>query len=167
MSILRFDPFRDPLRDFDRLTNQLLSGTRVPQLMPMDAWRSGNTYHVALDLPGVDPGSIEITSERNAVTVRAERGSVFGDEDDVIVAERPQGSFTRQFVLGEGLDTQQMSANYESGVLQLTIPVAQAAQPRRIEVSTRSGGQQRQIDLSAEQPSGGGGEGGQSGSGEG
>lgn len=144
MSILRFEPFRDSFRDLDRLTSQLVSGTRTPALMPMDAWRSGDTYHVELDLPGVDPGSIELTVERNSLNVQAHRAAGFGGGDEqVIIAERPQGSFSRQLVLGEGLDTEQVRADYSDGVLHLTIPVAQSSKPRRIEVG-RSGGEGQQ-----------------------
>jgi len=134
MSILRFDPFRDPFRDLDRLTSQLVSGTRTPALMPMDAWRAGEAYHVALDLPGVDPGTIELTMERNALTVHAQRQAPFGEGEQVLIAERPQGSFTRQLVLDDGVDSEQVDADYTNGVLHLTIPVKQTAQARRIEV---------------------------------
>ena len=135
MSILTFDPFRDPFRDLDRLTAQMASGVRTPALMPMDAWKSGDAYHVALDLPGVDPSSVELTVERNSLTVQAQRDTAFGEEDQVLVAERPQGSFTRRLVLGEGLDSEQVQAEYADGVLHLTIPVKQSAQPRRISIS--------------------------------
>ena len=123
MSILTFDPFRDPFRDLDRLTAQMASGVRTPALMPMDAWKSGDTYHVALDLPGVDPSSVDLTVERNSLTVQAERNAAFGDEDQVLVAERPQGSFSRRLVLGDGLDSEQVRAEYSDGVLHLMIPV--------------------------------------------
>jgi len=132
MTILRFDPFRD----LDRLTSQMVSGVRTPALMPMDAWKSGESYHVALDLPGIDPDSIELTVERNALTVQAQRQSAFGEGEQVLVAERPQGSFTRQLVLGDGVDPEQVSADYTNGVLNLTIPVKQSAQPRRIQVGS-------------------------------
>src|SRR3712207_1900505 len=134
MSVIRFDPFGDPFRQMDRLTNQLLSGTRTPMGMPMDVWQGDEGYHVALDLPGVDPSSVEITSERNVLTIRAERRSEFQQGQNVLVAERPQGRFTRQLQLGESLDTQNVTARYANGVLNLTIPLAQAAQPRRLQV---------------------------------
>ena len=134
MSVLRFDPFRDPFREIDRLTNQMLSGTRTPASAPMDVWRSGDTYNVALDLPGIDPASIDVTVERGTVTIRAERQRGFAEGDQVLLAERPQGAFTRQLLLGEGVDQESLHANFQDGVLHLTIPVAQQAQPRRIEV---------------------------------
>jgi len=134
MSVLRFDPFGDPFRQLDRLTNQLASGTRTPLGMPMDVWQAADGYHVALDLPGVDPASVDITCERNMVTIRADRRPPYGTEDDVLVAERSQGSFTRQLQVGEALDTDNIKAGYRDGVLSLLIPVAASAQPRRIEV---------------------------------
>ncbi len=151
MSVTGFDPFRDPFRQVDRLANQMLSGTRTPLGMPIDVWQAEDGFHVALDLPGVDPGSVEITSERNVLTIRAERRPEYQQAKNVLVAERPQGSFTRQLQLGDTLDTENIQASYADGVLRLTIPVARAAQPRRIQVQT-SGGQQA-IDLNSGQQS--------------
>jgi HSP20 family protein len=87
---MRFDPFGDPFRSLDRLTSQLMSGTRTPMGMPMDVWQAEDGYHIALDLPGVDPGSVEITSERNMLTIRAERRSEYGEGQNVLLAERPR-----------------------------------------------------------------------------
>jgi len=144
MSVLRFDPFRDPFHELDRLTSQLASGTRMPQSVPMDVFRSGDTYHVLIDLPGVDPSTVDLTMERNALTVRAERGPAQSEGDQVLVLERPSGSFTRQLMLGEGLDPEKVQADYTNGVLHLTIPVARSAQPRKIEIG-KSGGNARQV----------------------
>ena len=171
MSMMHFEPFRS-FRDLDRLSSQLLSGTRVPMAMPMDVWREGQTYHVALDLPGVQADSIDLRVERNTLTVSAQRQTSFGaaggggaaegqgggGQVQVVVAERPMGSFTRQLVLGEGLDTESVQAEYDDGVLHLTIPVAQAAQPRRIQVGQRGQGQDVQPRVIE------GGDGGQGGS---
>jgi HSP20 family protein len=146
---MRFEPFGDPFRGLDRLTSQLLSGARTPMAMPMDVWQSDDGYHVALDLPGVDPGSVEITSERNVLTIRAERRPGYGENDKVLVAERPQGQYTRQLQLSDALDTGNVAADYHNGVLHLSIPVSQAAQPRRIEVR-QSGEQQPAMAVSGE-----------------
>ena len=140
MTFMHYEPFR-ALRDLDRVASQMLSGTRVPMSMPMDVWREGQTYHVELDLPGVDPDSIDLQVERNTVTVTAQRQATFGGDGSgtdrqVVVAERPQGSFSRQLVLGEGLDTEAVQAEYSNGVLHLTVPVAQASQPRKINVTS-------------------------------
>ena len=108
--------------------------------MPMDAWRCADGYHVALDLPGVDPGSTELTVERNSLSVQA----MFGEGDQVLTAERPQGSFTRHLILGDDVDAENVRADYTNGVLNLTIPVKQSTQPRRIEIGRdQQGGQQQ------------------------
>jgi HSP20 family protein len=151
---MRFDPFGDPLRSLDRLTSQLFSGARMPMAMPMDVWQGEDGYHVALDLPGVDPGSVEITSERNVLTIRAERRPGYHENDKVLVAERPQGQYTRQLQVGDALDTGNVAADYNAGVLYLSIPVSEAAQPRRIEV--RQGGEEQPVPVGAGQATGSG-----------
>ena len=157
MSVMRFDPFGDPFRGVDRLTSQLMSGTRTPMGMPMDVWQAEDGYHVALDLPGIDPASVEITSERNVLTIHANRSAEYEEGHNVLLAERPQGSFTRQLQVGDALDTTKVAATYNNGVLVLTIPMAESAQPRRIEVQTGGSGQQ-QLSASGAQVGGGGGQ---------
>jgi HSP20 family protein len=151
VSVIRFEPFGDPFRQLDRLTSQLVSGTRTPMGMALDVWQADDGYHVALDLPGVDPADVEITSERNMLTIRADRRPEYEQGQNVLVAERPQGTFTRQLQLAESLDTQKVQARYANGVLHLIIPVAEAAQPRRIEV--QSGEAQQSIEVSSGQES--------------
>lgn len=134
----------DPFRDLDRFAQQMLgtNGTLArPSVMPMDAWRDGDTFHVEFDLPGVDPASIDLDVERNVVTVRAERPSRASDAE-LIAAERPRGVFSRQLVLGDNLDTEHIEASYDTGVLTLAIPVAERAKPRKIAISTKD--EQRQ-----------------------
>jgi HSP20 family protein len=149
VSVLRFDPFGDPFRQMDRLTNQLLSGTRTPMGMPMDVWQTDDGFHVCLDLPGVDTDSVEITTERNILTIKAERRAEYADDQNVLIAERPQGTFTRQLQLGDTVDTENIQASYGDGVLHLTLPLTQAAQPRRVQVRTDGGGQ-RQVTVEGE-----------------
>ena len=149
MSVLRFDPFGDPFRQMDRLTSQLLSGTRTPMGMPMDVWQTDDGFHVCLDLPGVDPDSVDITTERNTLTIKAERRAEYEDGQNVLIAERPQGTFTRQLQLGDTVDTENIQASYSNGVLHLTLPMTQAAQPRRVQVRTEGSGQ-RQITVEGE-----------------
>jgi HSP20 family protein len=126
--LMRFDPFRE----LDVLAEQLRGGTRA-RAMPMDAHRRGDASHADLDMPGETGGPIEITVEKNVMTVRAERR---WDTEGVetVACERPQGTFSRELFLGENLDTEKIRATYEDGVLRLTIPVAEQAMPRRIEV---------------------------------
>ena len=134
----------DPFRELDRLTQQVFGpdGTLArPSVMPMDAWREGDTFHVEFDLPGVSKDSIDIDVERNVVTVKAERPARASDAE-LLAAERPRGVFSRQLVLGDNLDTDRIEASYDTGVLTLKIPVAEQAKPRKIEISSRNEGQQ-------------------------
>jgi HSP20 family protein len=136
--LMRFDPFRD----LDRLTEQLAStASRAPRGFPMDAYRRGDRFIVEFDLPGVAPESIELTAEQNVLTVRAERRFEPLEGDEVIVAERPQGTYARQIFLGDALDSERVQANCRLGVLTLTIPVAEAAKPRQVPIG---GGEEAQ-----------------------
>lgn len=130
----------DPFRELDRLSQQFFgtNGTLArPSLMPMDAWRDGDKFVVEFDLPGVDPKSIDLDVERNVITVRAERAPRDA-ETEMIAAERPRGVFSRQLILGDTLDTDNIVANYDVGVLTLTIPVAEQAKPRKISISSNA-----------------------------
>ena len=101
--------------------------------MPMDAWREGDSFVVEFDLPGVAQDTIDIDVERNVLTVRAERTARSGDWEP-LASERPKGLFSRQLVLGDNLDLEQIDAQYDAGVLRLTIPVAERAKPRKVAV---------------------------------
>jgi len=125
----------DPFRDFDRLASQLLGTATRPTSMPMDAWRDGDRFVVAFDLPEVDPSSVDIDVERNVLTVKAERLASHAADVQPIVAERPRGIFSRQVILGDALDTDRIEASYAAGVLRLAIPVAEKAKPRKIVVN--------------------------------
>lgn len=140
MSVLRFEPFRDPARELDRLMSMAASGTRAPLGMPLDVYRGEDgSYHVEADLPGVDPDSIEVTVDSGALTIQAERIPPYRESPQVVVAERSQGSFARQLSLGEGVDTQNLTADYADGVLHVTIPASPRSQPRRVEITRTSG----------------------------
>ena len=138
--LMRFDPFRD----LDRLT-QNLWGSDVRRLngVPMDAYRKGSEFVVHFDVPGINPDSIELTVEKNVLTVSAERTRHWGDEvDEVVVSERPVGTFSRQLFLGETLDSERIEASCDNGVLTLRIPVAEAAKPRKVSISSGNAGGQ-------------------------
>jgi HSP20 family protein len=124
----------DPLREFDRVFDQAWSQARQATI-PMDAFRHGDNFVVNLDLPGVDASSIDLTVDRNALTVSAERHWEPVEGDQLVAAERRQGTFSRQLFLGEGLDADGIHATYENGVLTVTIPVAPSAQPRKIAIA--------------------------------
>ena len=144
--LMRFDPFRE----LDRITQQAWSGARQA-VMPMDAYRHGDQFVVHFDLPGVDPQSIDLTVEKNVLTVSAERTWQPTQDQQVVANERPWGKFSRQLFLGEGLNYDRIAAGYDQGVLTVTIPVAEAAKPRKVEVQAGSGGH-KEITVEADQP---------------
>ena len=128
----------DPFRELERLSQQVFGGPGTvarPSVMPMDAWREGDVFVLEFDLPGIDPGTIDLDVERNVLTVRVERGLLEG-EREVLAAERPRGVFSRQLILGDNLDLDNVTANYRDGVLTLSVPVAEKAKPRKIAVES-------------------------------
>jgi len=141
----------DPFQEMDRWARQLLgdpqSGTwSRPVAMPLDAYRTGDEYIVAFDLPGVTPESFDVDVERNVLTVKAERRpNATGEHVEMLLSERPLGVFSRQLFLGDTLDTDHIIADYDAGVLTLRIPVAEKAKPRKIEIT--GGGEAKSITL--------------------
>lgn len=131
MMLMRTDPFRE----FDRLAQQVLGTAARPAAMPMDAWQEDGEFVVAFDLPGVNVDSLNLDVERNVLTVKAERRDPTQPNVELIASERPRGVFSRQLILGDALDTENVQANYTDGVLTLRIPVAERAKPRKIEIS--------------------------------
>ena len=134
----------DPLfRDLNRLATEVFGSSRVPQTMPIDAYRTGESYVVEFELPGIDPESLEVRAENNTLTVRAERKARTGGEGEpevsYVTSERPRGRFSRQLSLGEGFDLDNISADYTDGVLTVTLPVAEKAKPRQIKVGHGGG----------------------------
>jgi HSP20 family protein len=136
----------DPFRGFDRLTDQLWGSLR-PTPMPMDAYRHGDEFIVHIDLPGVDTASVDLTVEQNVLTVSAERTWQPDEQVQVIASERPQGRFSRQLFLGEGLDIDRVEAAYDAGVLTIRLPVAEQAKPRKVEIGAGNGS--REISTTA------------------
>lgn len=127
----------DPFRELDRLTQQVFGTVTRPTSMPLDAWREGDDFVVELDLPGIDPGKLDIDVERNVLTIRAERLNDMPDAANAVATERSWGVFSRQLVLGDALDTEKVDADYTAGVLRLRIPIAEQAKPRKISVARR------------------------------
>lgn len=132
----------DPFRDLDRLTQQVFGTVARPAAMPMDAYRKGTDFYVHFDLPGINPDSIDLTVEQNVLTIRAERIQNSPDGAEMIVSERPCGTFSRQLFLGETLDAEAIAADYHAGVLTLTIPVREAAKPRKLSINSRESDRQ-------------------------
>jgi len=136
--LMRFDPFRE----LDQVAQQLTRTATRPGV-PMDAYRHGDQFFVQFDLPGVDPSSIDLTVEKNVLNVTASRQRTFAEGDEVLVAERPHGEYRRQLFLGEQLDTENIGADYDNGVLTLTLSVAEQAKPRKVQIGT--GSRQKEI----------------------
>jgi HSP20 family protein len=128
--LMRFDPFRE----LDRLVSAPWGRTRP--VVPMDAYRRGDQFVVHFDLPGIDPETIDLTVEKNVLTVSAERQSTLEEGDETLVTERFHGEFSRQLFLGEALDAERIQARYEHGVLTVTVPVAEQSKARKVEVTT-------------------------------
>jgi len=126
----------DPFRELDRFTQQVFGNATRPAAMPMDAYRQGDNFYIHFDLPGINPDSIGLTVEQNVLTVRADRAQARTDGAELLIAERPYGTFTRQVFLGETLDADKIAADYAAGVLTLTIPVREAAKPRNIQITS-------------------------------
>ena len=133
----------DPFREMDRLAETFFGSPSRPAVMHVDAERDGDWFNVYFDLPGVDPDSIELTVERNVLSVKAERQRQRRDGVESVISERPMGTFTRQLFLGDTLDTEKLEATYDNGVLMLRIPVSDTAKPRKIAIG--SGGGRKQI----------------------
>lgn len=142
MNTMTFDPFGDIERLTSGPTQSLRSG---PRPMPVDLFRAGDKYVLSADLPGVDPGSIDIDLDGNLLTIRAERTSGVYDDAQWLVQERRAGSYLRQFTLGDGIDTAAISADYDNGILSLVIPLSERAKPRKISVESST----KQASISA------------------
>jgi HSP20 family protein len=124
----------DPFRDFDRLAQQVFGTPSRPAAMPIDAFRKDDEFVVLFDLPGVDRDSIDLTVERNVLTVHAQRRREDADNVELLIGERPQGTFSRQLFLSETLDTDRIAAEYRDGVLTLRLPITEKAKPRRVPI---------------------------------
>lgn len=133
--MLRFDPFSD----LDAVTRGLLSSQtgsdRSPRFMPMDLYKVDDHYVLTADLPGVDPGSVDVSVDNGTLTLTAHRSARSEDSVQWLASERFFGTYRRQLALGEGIDSTKISATYENGVLTVTIPLAERAKPRRVEVT--------------------------------
>ena len=138
----RFDPFQE----MDRLMGQVFGSARAAGTMPMDLYRSGDHYVLHVDLPGADPGSIDVNVDDRTLTIRAQRTARTEDGVQWLAKERPVGTYARQLTVGRGLALDAISASYADGVLTLTIPVAEESKPRRVQVQhVASGAEQSSI----------------------
>lgn len=128
--------FFDPFRELDRVASSMLDQRQSPRLMPMDLFRDGDHYVLTADLPGIDPGSVDVDVDGQLLTIRAERTARTQEGVQWLARERGFGSYLRQLTLGKDIDTENISAHYENGVLSVMIPVAERAKPRKISVAT-------------------------------
>lgn len=126
--------FMDPFDELERTLNAA-SGRWRSGIMPMDAFEKDGTYTLRFDLPGVDPEKVDLTIEKGMLTVTAER--TFEDTVGVnwLMRERPTGIHSRQVRLGDRVDTSDVQASYENGVLEVTLPMRAEAKPRKIEIT--------------------------------
>ena len=139
----------DPFRELDRLAADMLDSRQGPRVMPIDLHRDGDHYVLAADLPGVDPGSVDVDVDGQLLTIRAERTLRADAEVKWLAHERPSGSFLRQITLGEGIDTAGISAHYDNGVLSVIIPMSERAKPRKVEVMSSPNSEQQQVTAGA------------------
>ena len=128
--------FFDPFREWDRVAANLLDSRQGPRLMPIDLHRDGDHYILNADLPGIDPGSVDVDVDGQLLTIRAERTPRSDENVKWLAHERPSGSFLRQLNLGDGIDTEHISATYDNGVLSVMIPVIEKAKPRKVEIQS-------------------------------
>jgi HSP20 family protein len=150
MAIMRFDPFADLDRMLEVMSGRGTSGNGQPatRSMPIDIYRVGDEYVVEMDLPGVDPSSIDISVERNMLTVEAEAQSTHEQVDDVVVCERRHAKYRRQLYLGDDVDTDNVNATFDNGVLQLRIPISQGQRAHKVEVAANDNRRQQIADQS-------------------
>jgi len=128
----------DPFSELDRLASGLLQARTAPRVMPVDLYRDQDRYVLNADLPGVDPGSVDVDVDGQLLTIRAQRTAGAVEGAKWLAQERPAGSYLRQFSIGEGVDSSGISASYDNGVLSVIIPVSEKAKPRKIEVQSQS-----------------------------
>jgi HSP20 family protein len=126
----------DPFRELDRVAASVLDSRQGPRLMPIDLYRDGDHYVLNADLPGIDPGSVDVDVDGHLLTIRAERTPRSRDGVKWLASERPSGSFYRQFTLSDGIASESITASYDNGVLSVTVPVSERAKPRKISVQT-------------------------------
>ena len=132
MYFTTFDPFtRDFQRQFDRMARHALGQNAA---MPLDVVRHDSDVTLRLDVPGVDPDSIEVTVDRGVLSVSVKRQEERTENDKFFVRERTMGTFTRRLRLPENLNAEAVEASYDHGVLEVRIPVLEQAKPRKIEV---------------------------------
>jgi len=136
----------EPFDQLVRLAGGMLDSGRTPRLMPVDLFRDGDQYVLSADLPGIDPSSVDLDVDGQLLTIRAERRAPASEQVKWLAHERPYGNYMRQFTLGNGVDADKITANYEHGVLSVIIPMAERAKPRKIQIGAS---EERQHEVTA------------------
>ncbi|KRC47107.1 heat-shock protein Hsp20 [Leifsonia sp. Root227] len=135
----------DPFSQLDRIAQSIFDTSRQPRIMPVDLYREGHQYVLNADLPGVDPGSVDVDVDGHLLTIRAQRSMGNRDNGRWLAQERPFGSYLRQFSIGDDVDPDGISASYDNGVLSVVIPIAERAKPRKIAVASANEKQQQAV----------------------
>ena len=146
-------------REIDRLFEDTFGregGTFTPAV---DIKENGNEIRLELELPGLKPEQVEIMAENGVLTIRGEKQSERkeGEDSRYQVVERSYGTFVRTFQLPQGVDEDQIKAEFDNGVLTLTIPKEALPQPKRIQISGTQSKQQAAVgggNVSNQQASG-------------
>ena len=126
----------DPFSQLDRIAQSVFDTSHQPRVMPVDLFREGDRYLLNADLPGVDPGSIDVDVDGHLLTIRAQRSAASRENSRWLLQERPFGAYLRQFTIGEDVEADGISASYDNGVLSVIIPIAERAKPRKIVVES-------------------------------
>lgn len=160
MNIVKYDPFRD-LRSLQDEMNRLFSGTfsrgsqdevlRGAWSPSVDIFENKNEIVLEAELPGMNAEDVNISIENNVLTLHGERKFEKKDESDNFHrVERSYGSFTRSFTLPPTVSSENANAEFNNGVLRLTLAKREEAKPRRIEIKAGSGNAQtKTIDTTA------------------
>ena len=162
MSIIKYDLFRE-LRSLQDEMNRLFmsnysqrgaseegfsSGAWNPQV---DIFENKDQIVLEAELPGMKPGDVNISIENNVLTIHGERKFEKKDEkDNFHRVERSYGSFTRSFTLPPTVSSENANAEFENGVLRLTLAKREEAKPRRIEIKAGGGSEAKTIDTTAQ-----------------
>jgi HSP20 family protein len=128
----------DPFSQLDRIAQTIFDTSHQPRMMPIDLFREGTQYVLHADLPGIDPGSVDVDVDGHLLTIRAQRSAASHESSRWLVQERPYGAYLRQFTIGDDVDAEQITASYDNGVLTVVIPIAERAKPRKIAVESVS-----------------------------
>lgn len=147
MNLVRWNPFQDMTllqNQMNRLFDTTLQGwsgdgTTAAWVPPADIYETDNDLVVVTDLPGVDPKTVDVRVENNVLTIRGERHfEQKVEKENFFRAERPYGTFARSFTLSSAVDTDKIRANYRNGVLSISLPKAEQAKPKRIQIAAAS-----------------------------